>query len=312
MNNESRIRVPNAIQPMLANEVDKPFSGKEWVFETKWDGYRAIAVCGEKHTLLYSRNGISFESRYPSLYKALQKFTAPMVIDGEIVALGKDGRSDFQLLQEYEENPDIPLRYYVFDILAYNHKDVSAQPLLYRKALLKKILPASDLVIYCDHAEDDGLGFFEAVRKKNLEGMMAKQKNSQYLPGKRTSLWLKVKNQHTEEAVVLGFTEPRGSRKRFGSLVLGIYKNGKLVYAGHTGTGFTDQLLEELYAKMLPLVNDRSPFEANIKIGQKVTWLRPRLVANIRFTEWTKDGVMRHPVFQGLRIDKTIREMKGS
>ncbi|HLI93919.1 MAG TPA: non-homologous end-joining DNA ligase, partial [Puia sp.] len=244
------------------------------------------------------------------IFTALQQIRTPMVIDGEIVALDKEGRSGFQLLQEYEENPDIPLRYYVFDILEHNGKDVTGLPLLERKALLKKILPEGDVIRYCHHVEADGLKFFNDVRKKNLEGMLAKRKDSPYLPGKRTSLWLKVKNQHTEEVVIVGFTAPRGSRKRFGALVLGIYKKGKLVYAGHTGTGFTDQLLDDLYDKMLPLIHGQSPFDTEIKTANGVTWLRPKLVANVRFTEWTKDGIMRHPVFQGLRIDKTVEELK--
>ncbi len=305
-------KIPDAFKPMLAKEVSKPFSSDEWVFEIKWDGYRAIAVCGNKKTLLYSRNGLSFATRYLPVYDALRKFTIPMVIDGEIVALDNKGKSDFQLLQEYEKNPDIKIKYYVFDILEYKHRNLTSLTLLERKKLLKDVLPKSDIVLYCEDVKDDGLDFFKEIRRKNLEGMIAKKKDGQYLPGKRTSLWLKIKYQHTEEVVIAGFTAPQGSRQKFGALVLGVYKNGKLKYAGHTGTGFTNNLLNELYNKMLPLKTDRQPFNPEIRIRNDITWIKPKLVANIRFTEWTKSGSMRHPVFQGLRIDKSAEEMKTS
>ncbi|HTS44718.1 MAG TPA: non-homologous end-joining DNA ligase [Puia sp.] len=303
-------KIPHAISPMLAREIERPFSNDHWIFETKWDGYRAIAECRGKNSLLYSRNGLSFAKRYPIIYDQLQRINQAIIIDGEIVAIDKNGKSDFQLLQQFEENPRIPIRYYVFDILSYKNEDITSWPLMKRKALLKKVLPENETVIYCSEVENDGLSFFKKVKREGLEGMMAKEKDSQYLIGQRTSFWLKVKNQHVEEAVIIGFTAPQGSRINFGSLVLGIYQKGKLVYAGHTGTGFTRKILEELYEKMHPLIDKKPALELVEKIKGEITWIKPKLVASIRFTEWTKDGIMRQPVFLGLRVDKSVQEMK--
>lgn len=297
---------------MLAGEITSPFSDDQWIFEIKWDGYRAIAECGLKYPLLYSRNAISFAEKYPKIYDALRAIKTKMVLDGEIVVFNEEGKPDFQKLQYYSHYEHLPMYYYVFDILQYKGKDVMNLPLMERKALLKKLLPESDIIRYCDHVENDGVDFFEVMEQRNMEGMIAKLKTSVYVPGARTNNWLKIKHQHTEEVVIAGYTEPKGARQYFGALVLGRYDNGELEYVGHSGTGFDKALLKELYDKFQPFVTNKNPFGKWVPVNNDVTWLQPHFVANIRYSELTREGIMRHPVFQGLREDKTIEDMKKS
>jgi len=302
--------VSGYIQPMLARTATAPFSDPGWLFETKWDGCRAIAVCNGKHSRFYSRNGHSFADRYPRIFRELQQTKKYMILDGEIVAIGADGRSDFQLLQDYAKHPDVMVCFYVFDLLNYDQRDLTAQPLTARKALLKNILPKSNLLRYCDEVTGDGRGFFATVCAKGLEGMIAKRKNSPYLPGHRSPDWLKIKHLLSDEVVIIGYTEPKGARKDFGALLLGRYHNGKLLYAGHTGTGFTDQLIKTLHKKMRPLVIHSPCLKVPDFVAEETTWLKPILVAEVRFTEWTDAGLMRQPVFRGLREDKTVDDLK--
>jgi len=295
---------------MLAGETRSPFSDDKWIFEIKWDGYRAIAECGLKHPLLYSRNAVSFEEKYPKIYNALRSIKTKMVLDGEIVVFDENGNPDFQKLQYYSHYEHLPMYYYVFDILQYKGKEVMNLPLLERKALLKKVLSESEVIRYCDHVENDGEAFFEVMQQRNMEGMIAKLKTSMYVPGARTNNWLKIKHQHTEEVVIAGYTKPQGARQFFGALVLGKYKSGELMYVGHSGTGFNKTLLKELYNKFQPYIMDVNPFGKWVPVNNDVTWLRPHFVANIRYSELTRERIMRHPVFQGLREDKTIEDMK--
>ncbi len=295
---------------MMASETKEPFSNKDWIFEIKWDGYRAIADCRKKDSQFYSRNAVSFIEKYPLIYQEIKAIKTPMMLDGEIVVLNKEGKPDFQKLQLYAQDNTLPLFYYVFDILSYKGKDVTKKPLLERKALLKKVLPENDVIKYCDHVENDGEAFFTVMRERNLEGMIAKKKTSLYLPGERSKSWLKIKHQLINEAIIAGFTKPEGARKYFGSLILGQYKNDKLIYVGHTGTGFTLDSLTDLHNKMTPLIIKTNPFETKVPVNNTVTWIKPQLVANIHYTELTNIGVMRHPVFHGLRIDKTVADMK--
>lgn len=295
---------------MLAGEIRSPFSSVKWIFEIKWDGYRAVAECGIKHPLLYSRNAVSFEEKYPKVYNALRTIKTRMVLDGEIVVFDEKGKPDFQKLQYYSHYEHLPMYYYIFDILQYKGKNTTSLPLIERKALLKKVLPESDIIRYCDHVENDGEAFFQVMQQRNMEGMIAKLKTSIYIPGARTNNWLKIKHQHTEEVVIAGYTEPKGARQYFGALVLGKYENGDLIYVGHSGTGFDKALLEELYNKFQPYITDENPFGKRVPVNNEVTWLQPHFVANIRYSELTREGIMRHPVFQGLREDKTIEDMK--
>ncbi len=289
---------------MLAKESPKSFSDDNWLYEIKWDGYRAIAEMDKDDVKLYSRNGNSFEAAYPGIMEALKKLQLQATFDGEIVVMNEEGKPDFQKLQHYAENANFPLVYYVFDLLQNNKKDLYNVPLVERKKQLLELLGENDFIKFSDHVLGQGDSFFEAAKQKDLEGIMAKKIDSLYYPGKRTNVWLKIKHHKSDEAIIAGFTAPRGGRKYFGALVLGIRKDDKLLYAGHTGSGFNDLLLKELYDKLLPIVQTESPFDERVKTNMPVTWVKPQYVCELKFTEWTRDGKMRHPIFLRLREDK--------
>jgi bifunctional non-homologous end joining protein LigD len=294
---------------MLAKETANPFDDEAWLFEIKWDGYRAISEIDNGAVKLYSRNGLSFENSYFNVVKELKKIRQKAVLDGEIVVLNDLGQPEFQLLQHYENNHHRPIQYYVFDILSLNGQNTCALPLVERKSLLKKIIPKNEVIKYSDHIINNGIHFFEVSGEKHLEGIMAKKIDSQYYPGKRTAEWLKIKHNKTQEAIICGYTNPGGSRKYFGALVLGARDGQKLKYIGHTGSGFDQKLLKEMYDLMQPLVIEHSPFDEKIKTNMPVTWVKPELVCEIKFTEVTNDGKLRHPIFLHLREDKTIKEV---
>lgn len=298
------------IEPMLASLGDDAFDNKNWIFELKWDGYRAIAEVARKNVKLYSRNGLSFNERYPSLVEELQQLNMNAVLDGEVVVFNEDDRPDFQKLQHYDDNRHLPLVFYVFDILSLNNKDLKDLPLIERKEILKKNLRTNDFIRYSDHFEEKGKAFFEQVKKSNLEGIMAKKADSLYVTGIRTREWLKIKHTQTREAIITGYTEGRGSRKHFGALILGEFKGKRLHYIGHTGTGFSDKKLKELWNTMQPLIMDTSPFDVKTPVNGEVTWIQPKLVCEIKYTEITRDGILRHPVFLHLRDDKKPVEVK--
>jgi bifunctional non-homologous end joining protein LigD len=297
---------------MLARLHEGAFDDPEWIFEIKWDGYRAIAEVNKNAKRLYSRNGLSFEADYPTVYTELSKIKKDVVLDGEIVALDTEGKPQFQLMQNYKNDKSVPLCYYVFDCLYVDGRSIEHKPLLERKAILKKLLPKSDIIRYCDHIEEQGRAFFKLMQERDLEGMIAKRADSSYVEGVRTGNWLKIKHVLTEEAVIAGYTEPGGGRKYFGALVLGVYKRGKLSYIGHTGTGFSDRMLKDVYDKLQPLISEKNPFGKEVPVNGRVTWVRPELVCNLKFTEITESGTRRHPVFQGLRIDKEAEEVNGA
>lgn len=298
------------IKPMLAKETAEPFDSSDWLFEIKWDGYRAIAEKKNDKVLLYSRNGLDFKATYPIVVSQLKNVKADAIMDGEIVVLNDDGKPDFQFLQHYSENQDRPIQYYVFDLLRLNGKDTTSLPLIDRKELLKQIIPPDDPVIkYSDHILENGNSFFQVSKERDLEGIMAKKIDSKYYPGKRTTDWLKIKNHKTAEVIIAGYTEPAGSRKYFGSLILAAKEGNKFIYMGNAGTGFNQQSLKELYDLFQPLVQKKSPFEEKIKNSGKVTWMKPELICEVKFSEVTADGKLRHPVFLRLRNDKTINEI---
>jgi bifunctional non-homologous end joining protein LigD len=296
--------------PMLATLSDEPFDDKDWVFEIKWDGFRAVAEWENKQLKFYSRNGLSFTGRYPSIANAIKKLKQDAVLDGEIVLMNEAGRPDFQKLQQYEDNKHLELIYYVFDLLFIDGKDIRGLPLLERKKRLKKLVGKNPVIRYCDHFEEFGIDFFNQAAESNLEGIIAKRADSRYVTGIRTKEWLKIKHQQNREAIIVGYTEPRNSRKYFGALILAEYEGKELKYLGHTGTGFNTKTLKELWEKMQPLVCDTSPFKQRIKVNSPVTWLKPKLVCQLHFTEVTEGGMLRHPVFLGLRADKTFREVQ--
>lgn len=294
---------------MLARETNSAFDDQQWLFEIKWDGYRAISEIKEGKVLLYSRNGNSFLNDYPLVANELKKIKHDAILDGEIVILNDEGKSDFQKLQHYEDNTQYPICYYVFDLLSLNGQSTYDLPLLQRKELLKKLLPKNAVIKYSDHITKTGKDFFEAVKKRDLEGIMAKKADSLYLPGVRTSNWLKIKYHKSQEVIIAGFTQPTGSRKYFGALVLAIPEGGKLKYVGHTGSGFTDKDLKDIYDILKPLIQTKSPFDEVIKTNAPVTWIKPIVVGEIKFTAWTTDNKMRHPIFLRLRIDKPVNEI---
>ncbi len=302
-------KVNDPVRPMLASPDVPAFDGDDWLFEIKWDGYRAIAETGGKALRFYSRNGLSFLDAYPSIVNELRSVRKKMVLDGEVVAVNEQGEPDFQLLQHAALDPSTQLIYYVFDLLELNGKDLTGLPLIRRKELLREVVKGTDHVRYCDHVEERGKEFFAAAVARNLEGIIAKRKDSTYTPGVRTKSWLKIKNHATQEVVIGGYTAPRNSRKHFGALLLGYYDKGRLVYAGHTGTGFDERSLDELMALMKPLVRDTSPFATPVDANMPPVWIEPKLVCNVKFTEWTRDGHMRHPVYQGLRVDKSAKSV---
>lgn len=298
------------ITPMLAQLTDKPaFDSEDWIFEIKWDGYRAIAELNGKTTLLYSRNGLSFAKSYRRVYEALQSLKLKAILDGEIIVFDENDKPNFQKLQNFDNHQKTVIAYFVFDCLELNGKDITTLPLLERKRLLKEHLPENSIIRYCDHVQENGIALYQQVQEQQLEGIIAKRVSSRYLPGKRTSEWLKIKNIQSEEAVIIGYTPPKGSRKGFGALLLGQYDKGKLQYIGNVGTGFTDSLLETLYKKFEAKRRPTTPLDVPVKVSTGTTWIEPVFVANIRFTEKTSEGILRHPVFAGLRTDKSAKEV---
>ena len=296
------------ISPMLATLHDEAFDDSEWIFEVKWDGYRAVAEIGPEQVKLYSRNGLSFELLYPRIVSALHSLKEDVVLDGEIVVFNERGKPDFQKLQQYGDNQSASIVYYVFDCLRYQGKNITHLPLVDRKEIARRVIGESPIIRYSEHVIGNGVQFLKEMVANDLEGMIAKRSDSRYVEGSRSRDWLKIKNHNTQEAIIAGYTQPRGSRNYFGALILAIWDKNKLRYIGHTGTGFTQNTLKNLYAQFQPLVTPTSPFHSRIPVKAGVTWVRPELVCNVKYTELTADGIMRHPVFMGLRIDKSAGE----
>jgi bifunctional non-homologous end joining protein LigD len=294
-----------AYRPMLATLVDEPFDDKDWVFETKWDGFRLVTEKRGHNVALWSRNGIDVTTRYAVLLPALKKIEGSCVIDGEVCALDAHGRSRFQLLQN-ALNKEAKLLYVVFDVLFVGGNDVRDKPLLERKKMLKDLLPRDPLLRYSEHVAEFGTREFAKAERAHEEGVIAKCAAGLYYSGKRTREWLKFKAGYEQEVVIVGYTKPRRSRKYFGSLALAVRDKAKKrwVYAGHVGTGFNAAMLKSLYGKMGPLQTAKKPFDQKVKHENDTTWLIPKLVGEVKFTEWTSEGEMRHPAFLGLRADK--------
>ena len=285
-------------------------AGPEWQYEPKWDGFRCIAFREGPTVELQSKAGQTLTRYFPELVAALLKLKPQkVVLDGEIVVLDKNGKSGFQQLQQYEDNPQNILCYYVFDILSLNGKNICGLPLIERKKILQKTIKPNAVIKYSDHILEKGIAFFKAAQKKGLEGIMAKKADTGYYPGIRTANWLKVKHHKSEDVIIVGFTEPRGSRKYFGALVLALKIKDGFEYVGHTGSGFNETTLKETYNKLKPLIKKESPFNEVVKTNAPVTWVKPKFICEIRFTEWTNDGSMRHPIFLRLRNDKTIKDI---
>jgi bifunctional non-homologous end joining protein LigD len=300
--------LPKRLQPMLATLTDAPFDDAGWVFEDKYDGFRMIAEIERGKVTLYSRNGKILSHSYIEVAKALEGVKSDAVIDGELVAIGKDGISHFQLLQNALRH-EAKLLYCVFDLMFENGADLRKLPLLERKKRLKTILPREKLIAFSHHRKADGTKFFAEAERKGLEGIMAKRTDSVYASGSRSPHWLKIKTAKRQEVVIAGFTAPKRSRPFFGALVLAVRENDAWRYIGHVGTGFSHQTLEELHAKLVKLRAAKSPFPAKVKDEGATTWVKPSLVAEVRFAEWTSKGELRQPVYLGLRSDKNARDV---
>jgi bifunctional non-homologous end joining protein LigD len=308
---EGSQKLRSFVEPMKAQLSDLPaFDSPDWIFEIKWDGYRAIAEISKSGNKLYSRNGLTFDKAYPKVFEELRKFKKEAIIDGEIVVFDNNGRPNFQKLQNYKSNDRYVIQFYVFDCIEIGGKRLTDLPVTERKEQLKKLIPKSDVILFCDHVDGEGKALFKEMKKMNLEGMIAKRKSSKYYIGKRSADWLKIKNVLTQEAIIVGFTDPKGARSSFGSLLLGVKKRGKLTYIGNVGTGFTDKSLKDLHAKLKKIIRKTTPLDIPIKETSDMTWVDPVLVCNIKYTEMTEDGSVRHPVFQGLRVDKEVDEVQ--
>lgn len=297
------------IKPMLAKSIDAPFDDPHFFFEMKYDGYRTISEIDHERVHMYSRNGISFDEKFAPIHKALTRFETSAVLDGEVVVIDNHGIPRFQLLQDFPKTKG-KLIYYVFDLLYYDGHDLTSEPLYKRKEILEKIIPALPNVQYSDHIEKTGIAMFAQIKQLGMEGIIAKNKDSIYTAGGRSSQWLKIKTEMRQEVVIAGFTKPKGARNHFGALIAGIYKNDTFTYIGHVGGGFDEEKLKTIYKALQPLVQPSCPFKNKPKTNAPVTWVKPTLLAEVTFSNWTHDGQMRHPIFLGLREDKDAKEVK--
>ncbi|WP_456312532.1 DNA ligase D [Pseudomonas shirazensis] len=299
------------VKPMLATLVDKPFDDPEWIFENKYDGYRSIAVINPEEVHLFSRNEISFDKNFESIQQELKKINHQAILDGEIVVENEKGEANFQLLQNYIKTGEGIIKYYVFDILNLDGFSTVDLPLLERKELLKILLEKYKLsnIFYSEHVVADGIKHLDLAAKNKSEGIIAKKASSPYLIGRRSNDWLKIKIQKQEEAVIIGITKPKNSRKYFGAILLGQYYGKRLQFIGKCGTGFTEDSLKELYTKFEPYFIKESPVPEKVPLRDTIQWIKPKFVGQIKFTEWTDDLRLRHPVFLGLRVDKKANEV---
>ncbi len=297
------------IKPMLATLIKEPFDSPDWIFEIKWDGFRGLA-CKAKTLQLLSRNQLSFNKRFPNIVEELEKISGRFILDGEIVILDRQGRSQFQLLQNYPKEKKGTPYYYLFDILSYNGKDLTHLPLIERKTILAKLLTSRrfKFLRFSEHIFTKGKELFKKAKAMGYEGIIAKRADSAYQP-KRSRDWLKIKSSPRQEVVIGGFTKPRGNRSKFGSLLVGVYEKGKLLYSGHVGGGFNQALLTQVYAELKKRIQARCPFSEEPEPNSPATWVKPTLVCEVSFAEWTRDGQLRQPIFKGLRPDKSAKKV---
>jgi bifunctional non-homologous end joining protein LigD len=316
--------MPSAVTPMLATSIEKPFDSDEWLYEIKWDGYRSVAFVESGKVRLVSRNQNDMTALYPELGDLPTYIRAKQaVIDGEVVATDDEGRPSFSLMQQRTGirhgrfkapgRKDVPVLYYAFDLIHLDGYDLHKVNLEERKQLLANIVTSGGNVRYSDHQVGKGTLLFNVAGQRGLEGIVAKRRNSCY-EQRRSREWLKIKITREIEAVIGGYTEPEGSREYFGSLVLGLYnKQRQLIHVGQAGTGFDRKMLADIWKLLRSLETKANPFHGPVDAGRKAHWVKPELVAAIRFTEWTHEtsegGVkLRAPVFLGIREDKDPKE----
>jgi len=320
-NEGKKASFPKTVRPMLATLVDQPFDEPGWQYEIKWDGYRAVAMINKGKVNLISRNNKSFNEKFYPVVDALKKWDCNAVIDGEVVVLNEKGISNFGSLQNWRSEADGSLFYYVFDIVWLNGYDLKALPLTKRREILKDNLPNENIIRLSENFETSAIDFLAAASKMGMEGIMAKKEDSVYIEGDRTREWLKIKSNKRHEVVIGGFTQNEGSAKKFSALLVGVFDKGRLDYMGKIGTGFNDKMQKEIMTKMKKLETKKIPFTEKPDVNKPsrfrpnppkatVTWLKPELVCEVSYTEITSDGVMRHPSFEGLRIDKKAKNVK--
>lgn len=313
--------MPSDLKPMLATLVDKPFDNPSWIFEIKWDGYRALAYINNGKAELRSRNNNPFNEKFYPIHDALKQWPIKAVVDGEIVVVNEKGLSSFSPLQNWRSEADGELLFYVFDILWLEGYDCMQLPLVQRREILRQIVPSSGLIRFSQNFDATGTDFFVAAQSLGLEGIIAKLSNSEYIPDTRTRSWLKIKTEQRHEAVIAGYTRNEGSNKTFSALILGVYQDNELQFIGQAGTGFTDKLQSEILKKLKSLETNKCPFRVEPVINKPtrfrpkppkaaVTWVKPVLVCEVKYQELTSDGIMRHPSFQGLREDKNAKDVK--
>jgi len=317
--------MPTVIHPMLATPADKAFDDPDWLFEIKWDGYRAVAFIEDERVRLVSRSQNDLTAQFSELGGLPQSVRARRaILDGEIVALDNEGRPSFSLMQQrtgfqpgkrrLPRREGVPVIYYAFDLLYVDGFDLRRIALEPRKQLLQERIENNEVIHFSDHYAEKGLQLLEAARQRGLEGIVAKKRSSAYQE-KRSSDWLKIKITQRQECVVGGYTDPEGSREYFGALVLGLYdRQGRLIHVGQVGTGFDHKMLKEMFARLQPL-ETKNPFYGEIGGLRKVHFVRPELVAEIKFAEWTHETAeggmkLRAPVFMGLREDKSADECR--
>ena len=316
--------MPSRINPMLATSIEKPFDSDDWLYEIKWDGYRSVAFIDEGKVRLVSRNHNDQTAQFPELGDLPAYLRARQaVIDGEVVAIDEAGRPSFSLMQQRTGikhgrfrapgRQDVPVLYYAFDLIYLDGYDLHRVNLEERKQALQEVVIAGDNLRFSDHQVGKGTALFQVASDRGLEGVVAKRRDSCY-EERRTREWLKIKITKEIDAVIGGYTEPEGSREFFGSLVLGLYnKQGQLIHIGQAGTGFDRKMLAAVWKLLKALETNKNPFYGPVDAGRKVHWVKPELVATVRFTEWTHEtgegGLkLRSPVFLGIREDKDPKE----
>ena len=307
--------IPRDATPMLATLVDLPFDDDDWLFELKWDGYRAIATIERDGVTLRSRTGKDLLHQFGEMRELVHAFrSVPIVVDGELCVIDANGKPDFQALQSRDKpvpgmkrHKPSPVTFVVFDCLYADGRDLRTRPLEERKRLLEQLIVPDHVVMYSKHVIGHGKELFALAERGGLEGIVGKQRSSPYR-STRSREWVKVKAKKRQEFVIGGYTEPRGSRKGFGALLVGYYDGDDLLYAGHVGTGYNEDSLKALTARLEPLERKTSPFSNTPpKTNTPAHWVAPKLVAEVTFAEWTREGILRQPVYLGLRGDKDAK-----
>lgn len=300
---------PGFVEPMLASLTDQAFTKDDWIYELKLDGYRILAGREKNKTVIYSRRGNDYSGKYRLIADEVSSINARFLIDGEVCYIGAGQKADFQKLQHNQDEQE-KLHYYVFDILWLNGHDLKSVPLLERKKLLQVLLAHPPPHIhYLEHREKEGEAFFREIEEKGLEGIIGKKADGRYNPGERTKEWLKVKTGLRQEMVICGYTTSDKAGRAFKSLLCAVNENGSFMYTGKVGTGFSEKLMKEIFGKIKPLEVKKPPVK-NPPPERNIHWVKPEVICEVKFTEWTQDRVMRHPRFIGLRSDKDADQVR--